>query len=251
MANGDDAAAAGLATVAGTNDRRLGYDEINKSRDYIARHFTGAAYKHAISHITGLATAMADAATITTGTLTRPVNTSGSVDAAGSLKSGFANSYDILTSRKAVWMDASGVLGYASSSRFKKQDIVLADLTIDQLRAVAVCFYRYIAEVEKERTGYEVVRVPETDDDGESIQGERRKLPEGYRAATEIGVIAEDLDALGLWMFVIYEGRGETAVPVGVHYELLGLAALRLAQMAWDEIDSLASRLDKLEKAAG
>lgn len=37
MANGDAAAAAGMDVVPGTADRRLGYDEINKTRDYIAQ----------------------------------------------------------------------------------------------------------------------------------------------------------------------------------------------------------------------
>ena len=36
MANGDAAVAAGMDVVSGTADRRLGYDEINKTRDYIA-----------------------------------------------------------------------------------------------------------------------------------------------------------------------------------------------------------------------
>ncbi|MFD6091322.1 hypothetical protein ACFWGN_04280 [Oerskovia sp. NPDC060338] len=36
MANGDAAAAAGMDVVPGTADRRTGYDEINKTRDYIA-----------------------------------------------------------------------------------------------------------------------------------------------------------------------------------------------------------------------
>lgn len=36
MANGDAAAAAGMDVVPGTADRRDGYDEINKTRDYIA-----------------------------------------------------------------------------------------------------------------------------------------------------------------------------------------------------------------------
>jgi hypothetical protein len=36
MANGDAAAAAGLDIVPGTAKRNLGYDEINKTRDYIA-----------------------------------------------------------------------------------------------------------------------------------------------------------------------------------------------------------------------
>lgn len=37
MANGDDAIAQGMDVVLGTDDRRKGYDEINKSRDYTAR----------------------------------------------------------------------------------------------------------------------------------------------------------------------------------------------------------------------
>lgn len=37
MANGDAAAAAGMDVVPGTADLRMGYDEINKTRDYIAQ----------------------------------------------------------------------------------------------------------------------------------------------------------------------------------------------------------------------
>jgi hypothetical protein len=36
MANGDAAAAAGMDVVPATADRRQGYDEINKTRDYLA-----------------------------------------------------------------------------------------------------------------------------------------------------------------------------------------------------------------------
>ena len=39
MANGDDAQEAGMDRVLSTADRRLGYDEINKTRDYIAFFF--------------------------------------------------------------------------------------------------------------------------------------------------------------------------------------------------------------------
>lgn len=38
MANGDAAAAAGLDVVPATAQRSLGYDEINKSRDYLVQH---------------------------------------------------------------------------------------------------------------------------------------------------------------------------------------------------------------------
>jgi hypothetical protein len=43
MANGDDAAAAGYDLVAGTADLRMGWDELNKSRDYTARVGTAKA----------------------------------------------------------------------------------------------------------------------------------------------------------------------------------------------------------------
>lgn len=45
MANGDKAAAVGMDVVAGTDDRRQGYDEINKSRDYLADHITDGAHR--------------------------------------------------------------------------------------------------------------------------------------------------------------------------------------------------------------
>jgi len=40
MANGDNAAAAGMDIVPGTAQVRLGYDEINKTRDYVAAYAT-------------------------------------------------------------------------------------------------------------------------------------------------------------------------------------------------------------------
>lgn len=45
MANGDKAAAVGMDTVAGTEDIRLSYDEINKSRDYLADHQTDGSHR--------------------------------------------------------------------------------------------------------------------------------------------------------------------------------------------------------------
>lgn len=45
MANGDKAAAVGFDTVASSADIRNGYDEINKSRDYIAEHMTDGSHR--------------------------------------------------------------------------------------------------------------------------------------------------------------------------------------------------------------
>jgi hypothetical protein len=50
MANGDDAAAAGFDLVPGTADLRMGWDEINKSRDYTSRNKTAIAGKAPLAH---------------------------------------------------------------------------------------------------------------------------------------------------------------------------------------------------------
>lgn len=60
MAIGDDATAAGMALVAATDDKRLGYQEINRTRDYIAADRT---------RITALETATASAAWVALDTL--------------------------------------------------------------------------------------------------------------------------------------------------------------------------------------
>lgn len=44
MANGDAASQAGMDVVPGTADRRNGYDEINKTRDYLANHQTSGGH---------------------------------------------------------------------------------------------------------------------------------------------------------------------------------------------------------------
>lgn len=254
MADGDDAAAAGLATVASTALVTNGYKEINKSRDYVARHGTGALLAHAISHITGLAAALANAATATTGTSSRPVNTSGSGDFVGSLKTVFGWSYEVTGTRRDAVMDVNGVIGWQSSSGTKKQDIELAEFTAEQLRGIQVCFYKYIVEVEKERTGLMPDGSPITVDTGRRKRDRKTgetvsvtRTVTNYRAATEIGVVAEQLHELGLWPFVVYEGRGKSATPISVHYALLGMAAIKLAQLAYDEIDAIKERLDRLE----
>lgn len=60
MANGDAAVAAGMDVVAGTADVRMGYDEINKSRDYIAansnaiKKLQAPGYAEVTTSVTGL-----------------------------------------------------------------------------------------------------------------------------------------------------------------------------------------------------
>lgn len=68
MADGDAAAAAGLDIVAGSADRRDGYKEINKTRDYVADNITRLATlprREAVGQVNTPALAAGGTATIT------------------------------------------------------------------------------------------------------------------------------------------------------------------------------------------
>lgn len=243
MANGDAAAAVGMDVVPDISDLRKGYDEINKTRDYIANHRTSNA-GHTVAQITGLqaaldgkggtgevaaAAASAAAASAAAGTAQATANANAAL-LNTVYTGGFAGDVwnrNITGTRRAAWIGDGGVivLGHTASTRTVKQDFALPKFTTAQLRGVQVTLYRYIAEVE------------------------RAKAERGYKAALEIGVIAEELHELGLWPWVVYEGRGKKAVPVSVHYELLGLLAILLAQQAWDTLDNHEERLAALEKS--
>jgi hypothetical protein len=156
------------------------------------------------------------AADITSGTLARPVSTSGS----GRFGAAWGN--NIVSTRRAVWMEADGTLGHTASARKFKQDIRPAELTFEQLRAIPVVLYRYRKQVAAEKAG---------------------KID---HAATEIGTLADDLHELDLWQFVIYDDAG---APLSVHYELLALAALSLGQQLADRLDAFEARLSALEES--
>ena len=173
-----------------------------------------------------LAAATWDASRITSGTLA-PVRGG----------TGTPNTYEndlSASTRRSAWVTDAGVLGYAPSTRASKQDIEPAEFTTEHLRTMTVCLYRYRSAVAREAWVHEFdcVAAP-------------------YSAPTEIGVIADDLDAAGLWPFVMYEGHGDAARPVGVHIELIGLAALRLAQLAFDAVDDIQTDIADLRRQIG
>jgi len=125
---------------------------------------------------------------------------------------------NITWARRAVVVGDNGALGYVASKRALKQDFSAPEWTPEQMLQFPVLHYRYRAAVARERRG------------------------EGT-AATEIGTIADDLHDLGLTEFVIYED----GIATGVHYELIGLAAMWLAQKAYELAADNAARLDALE----
>lgn len=63
-----------------------------------------------------------------------------------------------------------------------------------------------------------------------------------------VGLIAEDLDSVGLGFFCEYDGEGN---PTGVDYPRLSVAALRLAQQAMSEVDELRTEVARLSSVVG
>ncbi len=107
---------------------------------------------------------------------------------------------NLLTSAYRVqYVNSGGAMGYVPSSRRFKQDIQPAPDVKAAMLALQVVTFRYIEAVEAF----------------------------GDDAAVEWGVIAEDVDALGLHWLVDYDEDGK---PFGVRYERLALALIPVVQ---------------------
>lgn len=117
---------------------------------------------------------------------------------------------------RAVWALSDGTLGTAQSSRKVKQDFIMPDITLEQMRAVDWTLYRYIDDV--------------------NLNGDS--------ATVHLGMIAEELDDNGLGQFVEYNDDYE---PCGINYPMLGVWAIHEAHLAHDRIDRLEERLKALE----
>lgn len=118
---------------------------------------------------------------------------------------------------RAVWALSDGTMGTAQSSRKVKQDFMMPDITLEQMRSVDWTLYRFIDDVNRN----------------------------GDSAAIHIGMIAEELDDNGLGQFVEYNDDYE---PVGINYPMLGVWAIHEAHLAHDRIDRLEERLKALEE---
>lgn len=117
---------------------------------------------------------------------------------------------------RSVWVLSDGTLGTAQSSRKVKQDFIMPEITLEQMRAVDWTLYRYIDDV--------------------NLNGDS--------ATVHLGMIAEELDDNGLGQFVEYNDDYE---PCGINYPMLGVWAIHEAHLAHDRIDRLEERLKALE----
>nr|DAZ79716.1 MAG TPA: Endo-N-acetylneuraminidase [Caudoviricetes sp.] len=118
---------------------------------------------------------------------------------------------------RAVWALSDGTMGTAQSSRKVKQDFIMPEITLEQMRSVDWTLYRYIDDV--------------------NLNGDS--------ATVHLGMIAEELDDNGLGQFVEYDDNYE---PCGINYPMLGVWAIHETHLAHDRIDRLEERLKALEE---
>ncbi|MDL9978853.1 tail fiber domain-containing protein [Microbacterium sp. ASV49] len=199
--------------------------EINRTRDYIAQKLasltattlktngvSGAGTSNAQADIEYLQDEIdADRANITglqgtvSGHTTQIASKAslGSDVSFGHIFTPAGRSTPVVSSYVAAYLNTDGRIGASPSSRRFKKDIAAWTPDLQALLALQVVTYRYRATLF------------DTSDPN-------RKAP-----PLEVGVIAEDLDALGLYWLVVYDDDG---LPFAVHYDKIALALAPLIQ---------------------
>lgn len=254
MANGDAAAAAGLATFAPTQDIRMGYDNDNIRGDELAAHLTAGTHPAAaitsgtfsVDRIPNLDSSKVASgnfdyrridvdggpniitwansayAPITGSSVYAPraggFTFSGAIGVAGDLSMGASmyngQVYNQTNTGRAVYVASNGLFGIGSSSERFKKNIKDAELDAQAILQIAVKHFNYKKSFDQDDT------------------------------TIHLGVIAEDLVALGLDDFVFFDDQGNAD---GVAYEKLALAALAVIQKQQSQLDAIEARLNALE----
>lgn len=140
-----------------------------------------------------------------------PVTTSGEGNFAAGIRSTGAAALDVSTlsgSRQSTWQHIStGRFGYAPSTLAEKRNLRPVPFSAAAVLEIAPRVFHYRGQLD----------IRDNPDNPEYN-------PE-YQVPDEVGVIAEELIAAGLELFVV---RGEDGAPRGVHYDLFGVVAALL-----------------------
>jgi hypothetical protein len=140
------------------------------------------------------------------------ISTNGSLTVDGNITG--INTYVQTNTGRAMFVNSGGLYGIGASSRRFKENIVDAEIDTDAVLDIQVRKFNYKKSFDE-------------------------TMPE------DIGVIAEELEELGLTDFIYYDAEG---IPDGVAYEKLALALIPVLKMQQSQIDSVVDRLNKLEK---
>jgi hypothetical protein len=140
------------------------------------------------------------------------ISTNGSLTVDGNITG--INTYVQTNTGRAMFVNSGGLYGIGASSRRFKENIVDAEIDTDAVLDIQVRKFNYKKSFDE-------------------------TMPE------DIGVIAEELEELGLTDFIYFDAEG---VPDGVAYEKLALALIPVLKKQQAQIDSVVARLDELEK---
>lgn len=284
MANGDLAASIGIPTVAATDDKRLGYDEINRALDVIAGHIISGTHPASavVSGVLALGripvldadrVPVLDASKITSGTLTNvPINNpsnnflgaaiigggyggSGcSIDAAGNVLADGALTVDgaalvggnLQVNANATVNGNHTVFGGASIAGAYGNNLDGAA----GRRAVWMSTAGTLGFTSSSRRYKQDIAAADLDPDAilsiepKSFRYRSQVAEHGDDAPVEVGLIAEELIDAGLGAFVFTD---EDGTPQGIYYEQLSVALLAVARHQASQIADITSRLERLE----
>lgn len=225
---GEAAAAAGMPTVAGTDDLRDSYKEHNTSRDLLAQHQTSGT--HSATQITSGVLDVARVPVLpaakvpavlpdftVTGLLIANNAILGGTQVTGDASiAGTVTAPDIYGRSvgggggyRACYVHVSGLLGYVPSARRMKKNIRPADaVQLARLLEATVVEYDYKAAA---------------------------------GGGHDVGLIADELHDLGLGAFVFYEDDGRVA---GIHYERLTVPLLAIVQQLNTRLAAIEAKLE-------
>ncbi|MEO6116018.1 MAG: hypothetical protein ABIP33_06500 [Pseudolysinimonas sp.] len=243
------------ALVAELNDARKRLSELERP--------TGSQTAQALKQLQDLVAGLINPTSLST---TGDVNAGGNVNVTGYVFTPAGYAFDITYTRRGAWLGNDGRLGWASSSITAKELLdSIAEPDAEMILSITSHHYERKAELAKR-------------DDPKAPT----YVGPGYHVAIEWGAIAEELHTLGLWQVVIYDwtikyqlaevldadgnqildadglvlkervGSGERVgegVPVGIHYELLGLLSIIATRHVWKAHQALAARVAALEGA--
>jgi hypothetical protein len=258
MANGDAAAAAGLAVFASTQDIRQGYDNDNIRGDELAQHLTAGTHPASAIVSGTLNTARIpnldaskitagtfnparipnlDASKITAGTLTRPISTSLSCTlGASTITSILAPNaaFQITSSGNGFFNEALTCPGVYNQTNTGRAVYVASNGVL----GVGSSSKRYKKNITEAQLDPDKIR---------QLQVKTFQYKTAFSSDENyyLGVIAEDLVELGLDDFVFFDDQGNAD---GVAYEKLALAVLAFAQNQADKLDALETRLNAIEE---